>query len=214
MKKAILLTTSLCLVVSFLFAQDKEEEEKKGFKKENLFTGGSISLAFYNNTFLVGGNPVFGYNLGNWGDLGLVGNYTYTSYRDFDGIFDNKLRQSIYGGGLFLKLYPVRFLFVQAQPEHNWIKLKGISPSGFVQRASIDGNSFLIGGGYTTGRYGKGGSPYFYLAILFDVSGNENSPYTDSYGRTIPIIRGGIQVPLFQGQSHPGSYQGRSRNHD
>jgi len=201
MKKLILSLLFMSFTSTILFAQDKEDEEKKGFKKENLFTGGSISLAFYNNTFLVGGSPVFGYSLTNWLDAGVVGNYNYTSYRDIN-TFDDKLRQSVYGGGVFTKIYPLRFLFAQAQFEHNFIRQKYILPGGGPSSSSTtDANSFLIGGGYTTGRFGKGGSTFFYLAVLFDVSGNINSPYTDAYGRTIPIIRGGIQVPLFQGHT-------------
>ena len=184
--------------ISFTAFAQEEDEEKRPFK-ENLFTGGSVSLAFYNNTFLVGASPVFGYSLTNWADAGLVFNYNYTSYRDVEA-FDDRLRQTVYGGGAFVRLYPVRFLFAQAQVEHNFIRQKYIPPGGgFIDRANADVGSFLVGGGYTTGRFGRGGQPFFYLAVLFDVAGNAISPYTDAYGRTIPIIRGGIQVPLFRG---------------
>ena len=204
MKKIILALSVLALTTSSLFAQKEKDEEEKGFKKENLFTGGSISLAFYNNTFLVGASPVFGYSLTNWVDAGIVINYNYTSYRDVY-VFDDRLRQKVYGGGAFLKLYPVRFLFAQAQFEHNFIRQKYIPPNnGLTSTAKDDASSFLIGGGYTTGRDGRGGDPFYYLAVLFDISGNTNSPYTDASGRTIPIIRGGIQIPLFQGGSNRG----------
>jgi hypothetical protein len=201
MKKIIPVLLVLCLTTTSLFAQkEKKEEKQKGFNKENLFTGGSVSLAFYNNTFLVGGSPVIGYSLTNWLDAGLVINYNYTSYRDVN-VFNDRLRQKVYGGGAFMKLYPVRFLFAQAQFERNYIRQKYIPPNnGTTSTAKDDASSFLIGGGYTTGRYGRGGGPYYYLAVLFDVSGNKNSPYTDGYGRIIPIIRGGIQIPLFQGK--------------
>lgn len=180
--------------------KEKDKEEKKGFNKENLFTGGSVSLAFYNNTFLIGASPVFGYSLTNWIDAGIVVNYNYTSYRDYNGIINAKLRQYVYGGGGFLRIYPVRFLFAQAQAEHNFIKQKYTPPAGTpIDRAKADGSSFLVGGGYTTGRYGRGDGPFYYLSVMFDVSGNVNSPYTDGLGRSIPIIRGGIQIPLFQG---------------
>src|SRR5881394_1981635 len=93
MKKIILMVCLFSATSSLLFAQrmperrenkedDKKEEKEKGFKKEKLFTGGSVSLAFYNNTFLVGGSPVFGYSLTKWIDAGVVANYNYTSYRD------------------------------------------------------------------------------------------------------------------------------------
>lgn len=204
MKKSILLAASFVLLSLTGMGQNEDEKEKRPFK-ENLFTGGSVSLAFFNNTFLVGASPVFGYSLTNWADAGIVVNYNYTSYRDYGGFLNDKLRQSVYGGGAFVKLYPVRFLFVQAQAEHNFIRQKYIPQAGTVQKYKDDVSSFLVGGGYTTGRQGSGGPPFFYLSVLFDVSGDINSPYTDNLGRTIPIIRGGIQIPLFQGQ------QGRGR---
>lgn len=196
--KKYLLFTALFLSAITIFAQDEEEKPRPTFK-ENLFTGGSVSLAFYNNTFIIGASPVFGYSVTNWADLGLVGNYQYTSYRDVN-VFDDRVRQTQYGGGAFVKLYPVRFLFAQAQYEYNCIRQKYIPPgSGISSTANFGGKSFLVGGGYTTGRYGRGGDPFYYLAILFDIGDDPNSPYTDAYGRTIPIIRAGLQIPLFQG---------------
>jgi len=190
--------------ITHLLGQEKKEtgaEEKKGFKKENLFTGGSISLAFYNNTFLIGGSPVFGYSLTNWIDAGLVANYNYTSYRDYNYVFNDKLKQTVFGGGAFAKIYPVKFLFLQSQFESNKINNKLIFSNGISEKSSKSANSFLVGGGYTTGRMKDDKGIFFYLSVLFDISNNIYSPYTDSYGRTIPIFRGGIQIPLFQGAS-------------
>ncbi len=39
------------------------------------------------------------------------------------------------------------------------------------------------------------------LELLFDVLKEPNSPYTDSYNRTIPIIRAGYNIALFQGKN-------------
>jgi len=201
MKKMIVVLFCSFAFTGTGFAQEEESEDKRFFRKENLFTGGSLSLSFFNNAFLIGGNPHFGYSLTRWADVGLVFNYNYTSYRDYNYLND-KLRQSVYGGGLFTRLFPVRFLFAQAQVEHNWIRLKYIPPpnSGMVNQTSrISGNSVLVGGGYTTGRDPSGKSVYGYLAVLFDVSKSENSPYTDNLNRAIPILRAGINIPLFQG---------------
>ena len=176
MKKTIIVF-GLLLMAYAGFAQD-EEEDRRFFKKENLFTGGSLSLSFFNNSFLIGVNPHLGYSLTRWADVGLVINYNYTSFRDYNYLND-KLRQTVYGGGVFTRLFPVRFLFAQAQIEHNWIKLKYFPPpnSGIVgETNSISGNSILVGGGYTTGRDPSGKSVYGYFAILFDVSKSATSP--------------------------------------
>jgi hypothetical protein len=66
-----------------------------------------------------------------------------------------------------------------------------------ISRASS--NSILVGGGYSTGRDPVAKGVYGYLAVLFDVSRDVNSPYTDNAGRPIPIIRAGVHIPLFQG---------------
>ena len=197
------LLLSLFCFTAHALAQDEEpspapEEDRGGFKKENLFTGGSIALSFFNNTFLVGANPVFGYSITRWADVGAVVNYSYSSARDYE-IMDDKLRQSIYGGGFFTRLYPVRFLFAQGQVERNYIKLKYIYPDNRTETSNRSANSFLVGAGYTQGRE-AGSNSFFYLSVLFDLSGNENSPYTNVYGRPIPIIRAGVHVGLFQGR--------------
>jgi hypothetical protein len=201
MKRNLILAFCLFCMQIFVFAQDeRQEEEAKGFKKENFFTGGSISLSFYNQSFLIGGNPVFGYSLTKWADLGLVFNYTYMSQRDYLS-FDDRFRQSVYGGGVFTRLFPVRFLFAQAQIEHNWIQQKYIpANNGPVDKITVSGNSILVGGGYATGRDPQSKSAYGYFAVLFDVTTNQNSPYTDYAGRSIPIFRAGINIPLFQGK--------------
>lgn len=200
MKKLAILSLMLVLVTG-VQSQPKQEHSEKTPFQSNLFTGGSVSLAFYNNTFIVGGSPVFGYSLTNWIDAGVVVNYTYTSYRDYNGRLNDKLRQTMIGGGAFARLYPVRFLFLQAQVEQNSIRQKYIPVGGVTEKISVSAPSTLIGGGYTSGRQGRGGGPFYYLAILFDVAGDINSPYADSYGRAIPIVRGGLQIPLFQGRS-------------
>jgi hypothetical protein len=188
----------LCLIMADVFAQDEANDEKKGFKKENLFTGGSISVSFGSGYFLLGGSPVFGYNVTKWLDAGIVGNYFYSEQKDYL-VFDDKLKQSIYGGGGFIRLFPVRFLFAKAQLEHNWSKVKYVPPSGgFPDENSVSGTSLLIGPGYTTGRDPDSKSAFGYFAVLWDVLKNRYSPYLNSNGRSIPIIRAGINIPLFQ----------------
>lgn len=187
----------LAFLSTTAFAQNFEE---KGFKKENLFTGGSISLGFSNNSFQIGANPVFGYSLTPWMDAGIVVNYNYASFRDWN-YYDDKLKQSTYGGGVFTRLFPARFLFIHGQFEQNFTRLK-YEPAGggASSSASVDGPSLLLGAGYTTNRYPGSGQPFFYMSLLFDVLQDPSSPYINSGGSMLPILRAGVQVPLFQGK--------------
>jgi hypothetical protein len=195
-----LLSIVLFLLLSVASSSLQAQAEKEpGACKRNLFTGGSLSFGIFNNTFLIGGNPVLGYSLTDFVDVALVFNYTYNSIRDFNGVFNNKLRQSTYGGGGLLRLYPMRSIFFQGQLEHNFIRQRSIPVLGPPEVRTIDAGSVLVGGGYSTGRFGKGGTPFYYLSVLFDVSGNLYSPYADAYGRSVPLFRGGVQIPLFQG---------------
>lgn len=198
MKRTCLLF--LLASLGFFARAQYEESEPKGFTKENLFSGGSLSLSFFNNTFLIGGSPILGYRIASFVDAGLVVNYQFSSIRDYQA-FDDRLRQSVFGGGLFTRLYPLPFLFAQGQIEHNFINQKYLAAPNSGQmdlKSKTSANSVLIGGGYTTGRSKYGNSPFFYLSLLFDVSGNRNSPYTDGAGRSVPVIRAGFNIPLFQ----------------
>lgn len=202
MKKILVAGIAMFLFLGVFAQEIEEEEKKKGFNKEKLFSGGSVSLSFFNRSFLAGVNPVFGYSLANWADVGVVANFSYATYADYN-VLNDRLREVIYGGGLFVKLYPVRFLFVQAQAEHNFVTWKYLPPDdGATIKDNTSANSLLVGGGYTTGRMPGTGNSHFYVALLFDVSGNDVSPYVDGLGRAIPIIRAGVQIPLFQGNRY------------
>jgi hypothetical protein len=206
---ALLFTASI--ISLFAKAQDEKEEKKKGFNKENLFTGGSVTASFYNGVTVLGISPVFGYKLAEWTDAGIVFNLNYTSIRDYRQ-FDDKLKQTVKGVGAFTRLYPVNFLFVQAQYEKNFTTQRYIpSPNLPIYNSykeTVNSNSLLVGAGYTQGRQ-RGSNTFFYLAILFDVLKEQYSPYVDvaidpntGYRsiRAIPIIRGGVNIGLFQGR--------------
>jgi hypothetical protein len=208
MKKLIMSFLTFSLFITAVMAQDKEEKEK-GFKKENLFTGGSVTVSFFNKQTILGANPVFGYKLSDWADAGLAFNFLYNGARDYSR-FDDKIRQTVWGPGAFVRLYPVKFLFVQGQFEHNFSKLKYIYPGGSpTQTIRADANSLLVGGGFAQGRE-KGSTTFYYISVLFDVLKNINSPYVDvSYNPNntseqrvdmVPIIRAGINIGLFQGR--------------
>jgi hypothetical protein len=207
MKKIILSVLLLTAALSFLFAQD--EEQQKGFKKQNLFTGGSIIASFYSGGAILGANPVFGYKLTNWLDAGIALNYTYQGSRD-NYAPNDKINQHVFGVGAFTRIYPVPFLFFHAQAEHNFNNWNYSNSDGSYKQSDVtDANSLLLGGGWAQGRQ-KGSNSFFYLEILWDVLKSKYSPYVnnvyDPSGAVIrtdaiPIFRAGINIALFQGKN-------------
>ena len=218
MKKIILSVLLLTVSINFLFAQDEEQE--KGFKKQNLFTGGSVTMSFYSGGTILGANPIFGYKIANWLDAGVALNYTYQGSRDNYEIND-KIRQHVFGPGVFTRIYPIPMLFLHAQAEHNFNNWNYSSADGsFKQSDLTDANSLLLGGGWAQGRQ-PGSNSFFYIEILFDVLKNKYSPYVNnvydpsgSVARTdaLPIFRAGINVSLFQGKNR-SSEEPRGNGH-
>jgi len=209
MKKGLFILY-LFFLSATLFAQDDDESEK-GFKKENLFTGGSITLSFFNGQTLLGANPVFGYKIADWVDAGFAFNFVYNGSRDYRE-FNDKIRQTVLGPGVFTRLYPVKFLFVQGQFERNYTTLKYIpAPGGSYinEKRKTEANSLLLGAGFAQGRE-PGSTSFYYISLLFDVLKNINSPYvnvnynpdntTQQRVTMAPIIRAGVNIGLFQGR--------------
>jgi len=200
MKNIILLPFLVLTLHSFAQSEKSEGEEKsksKGFKKEKLFTGGSVAAGFSTYSTVLGVAPQFGYSLTNWADAGIVFNLNYSSQRDYIN-YGDKLRQTVYGPGAFVRLFPVNFLFATAQYEFNFIHSKYIPADGTSPSLqNLNASSMLLGFGYAGGRF-PGGNTYYYLSILWDVLGDKNSPYIDGPGRSYPIIRAGYNIGLFQ----------------
>lgn len=214
MKKSIVV---LLIMGSSYFSQaqgDKgsDEEIKGGFKKENLFTGGGITVSFSNYTTVLGASPVLGYSINRWIDAGVLFNFNYIANRHVvyysPGIgyyvSDDKLRQTVFGPGVFARVYPVRFLFIQLQGEQNFIRQRLIYDNGAPElKERFSATSFLVGAGYCSGREGSG-SLFYYVSIMADIAKDKNSPYLEetSSGKLniLPIISAGLQVPLFQGR--------------
>ena len=201
-KKLLTFLIATTVIISSIKAQVHDEDgvKKPFFKKENLFTGGSVGAGFGNSTFSLGLGPYLGYSLNKYVDVAVALNYNYVSQRDPNSTL--KVRQSILGPGAFVRIFPMNGLFAQAQYEYNFIQLKAIyGVAGYpnqVEKYKVQ--STLIGAGYASGREGTG-SPYYFFSILVDVGKSELSPYRDKYGRQNPIIRTGINIPLFQGKN-------------
>ena len=205
MKKVVII---LALITGFynLQAQDEErrgKEKKGGFEAENLFVGGDVTQGFSNSYTALGISPYFGYSINKYLDVAVSFNFNYISQRLNDGYVDygDKGRQTVYGPGAFVRVFPFKFIFAQGQFEHNFVKLKYLpgdnSPyMGYTEH--IDANSLLVGAGYAGGRE-EDNKSFYYFSISWDVLRNKNSPYVDDLGRAVPIIRAGYNIALFQG---------------
>ena len=196
--KKIFLGLLIILSMKALNAQDDyNNDEPKGFKKENIFLGGSISLGFGTGQFGIGANPEIGYSLSQYVDAGVAINLNYNSQRFYDAYTGNdigRVSSFNYGAGVFVRAYPVNFLFVQLQPEENWINYNTKDFSSNLQLKSKVNAASLIGGiGYTQRIIGQGS--YFFM-IGLDLLDDQDSPYRDSYNHAVPIIRGGFDVYL------------------
>jgi len=212
MKKVVVV---LALISSFYIvkAQDEEKatsEKKGGFKKENLFTGGGAIVLVGSFNTVLGASPVLGYSITKWLDAGIVFNFTYAASRAVysnNGInfyvSDDKSRQTILGPGIFARVYPLKFLFVNIQAEQNIISDKIIYANGPTDKVKYSATSLLLGVGYASGRQGIG-DLYYYISIMGDFSGNKNSPYIgiSESGKAVitPIFKAGLHIPLFQGK--------------
>lgn len=196
--KKILICLGFLAVTIASFAQNEEDETKGSFKKENIFLGGGLGLGIggWSGGFNIGANPEVGYSVSKWLDAGISTNINYFSFRAEvnRGVRQRSLN---YGGGVFARIYPVGGFFVQALPEYNWINtnLKVMNSTNPDDSYKIrqQAPSLLLGVGYATRNIGQ---TNFYTVIMFDAGHNSASPYIDSYGSKLPILRTGFNIYL------------------
>ena len=161
-------------------------------KKSNFFTGGSVSFGLSSYGFNAGLHPHFGYTFTNWLDAAVVTNFEYNTQRDQ---YNNKYHNTTFGAGVFTRIYPVRFAFIQIQPEYNFIHSKFLQNGGPSIKSKYNAGSLLLGIGYTPSRYNR--NTFSYFTLMVDVLKNVNSPYVDGYGNMVPIVRAGYNIGLF-----------------
>lgn len=198
MLKKIFLSAIFCLTVYAAFCQQTpptytSQEVSKGFKQENIFLGGGLNIGFSSGSFGVGLNPEIGYSIAHWLDAGVAVN---TSYNTISADYNYGVSQKSfnYGAGVFTRIYPVPFLFLQIQPEHNWSNNTLRDPyTDMSQKINFQSNSVLAGIGYTNRSVGQGN---FYTVIMIDLLSDKNSPYRDGYNRILPVIRAGFNFYL------------------
>lgn len=176
------------------FSQDSDADTQKGkWKKENVFFGSGLNVGLTNRSFNLGLNPEIGYSVTKWLDAGLSFNINYFSQNasDYSSI---RLRNFNYGGGSFIRIWPLSFLHIQVQPEYNWISSSQKDViSGQTGRYKYNAESLLVGVGYGTRVLG---SHYSYVTLMIDVLQNQNSPYRDQYNDPQPVFRAGFGMYL------------------
>ena len=170
------------------------ESYSGGFKREHLFIGGNLGLGFGSYSFNAGVSPEVGYSFTNWLDAGVLINLNYNSVRA-DPYYNNNTRQRSfnYGAGVFARVYPVSFLFLQAGTEYNWINYNYRFFDGSKFSATANAMSLLAGIGYGQRIVGRNN---FHIALMIDLLNNPQSPYRDGNGVVLPIIKTGFDFYL------------------
>src|SRR5947209_31388 len=103
------------------FGQD--EAPAKESHKGNLFAGGYMGIAFGDYTY-INLSPHIGYRFNNFVAAGIGLNGEYQSTKDYDaisGALYSKTKTAIIGLNLFGRVYPIRYLMLQVQPEVNYM---------------------------------------------------------------------------------------------
>ena len=219
MKKIYVLAT-LMLVGFAGFAQQENNSSKSsdygelkgGFKQENIFVGGSFTADFGYGQLTIGATPEIGYTFAPWLDAGLSLNIIYTSIpsNTYYNPTDTKFRQLNYGGGPFVRIYPVQFLFIQGQFEENWRKIK-VKEDLISYKQTVNAPSLIAGIGYSQREIGQGG---YYFMVGLDLLKDPYSPYVaeNGVGQLVaqPIVRVGFNFYLrpSKQQARESHYQG------
>ena len=187
MKKILFLLLSF---FSFLvsFAQDETEE---GFQKDRLFIGGNFGLSFGDQVF-VNISPVVGYRFSELFAAGIGFNGQYVSVKSYylDGSPYTKTSQGVFGLNIFGRIFPIRHIMLQVQPEANYIfgnqTFFGPPEQQYKMHAMIV-PSFLVGAGAVFPS-GKGS---FMVSYFYDILQKPNSPYGSQ-----PFLTFGYNVSL------------------
>ncbi len=193
--KKILCVLALWFVSLAAKAQLEQPQEIKGFDRNRVFIGSSLNLGLSNNFFNIGLNPEIGYSFNKWLDMGVAFNLNYFSQKASN--FNNSnLKNFNYGGGAFLRIWPISFLHLQIQPEYNWINSTETNlNNNQTTKFKLKAPSLLAGIGYGSREIGN---RFSHFTILIDLNQAFNSPYRDQFGDPQPIFRGGFGIYLNQ----------------
>ncbi|MBO9730553.1 MAG: hypothetical protein J7623_18065 [Chitinophaga sp.] len=160
----------------------------KGFDRSKLILGGSVGLVFgdYTNVDV---SPMVGYRFSEYIAAGVNVNAQYGQFTSrYNGNITQRDKYTIFGGGVWGRVYPLPMLFVHIQPEYNFISQNSTVYNTNDQKQTFKSNygvpSLLVGAGYTQGVGGRVGIG---ISILYDVIQDNRSPYNNGL-----IYRAGV----------------------
>jgi hypothetical protein len=153
--------------------------EKRGFDKSKLFFGGNFGLGFGTNTF-VNVSPQVGYRFNDYFAAGVGVNFNYYSYKYYNYDGSDLYRESLgyTGFNIFGRVYPIKFILLQVQPELNYSWGSRKYYDGITAKEKLPGQfvpSLLLGGGAAIPTGGRNGA--LLLMIQYDLVQDQRSPY-------------------------------------
>lgn len=169
-----------------LVALAQDDESPNTFNRENLFIGGNFGFSFGSSVTQLNISPQVGYRFSEFFAAGVGINGIYTSFK-YAGF---KERYTVGGLNVFGRIYPIDNIFLQLQPEANYVSGRLIYNDG-REDFKLDGKVVpsLIGGvGALLPTGGRGG---MMLMLQYDILQNERSPYS-----TRPFFNIGYVVGL------------------
>lgn len=192
----LLLSKMLRLCVLLLFINHTViAQPKSRFHKDLMFFGSGLNLGFFNG-FIIGLNPELGYSITPFMDAGVAINFNYVTQNRTSSAA--VLRQTVLGGGPFLRIWPTDRFFIGSQYEYNTISFSERLNGSVLARTNYGAPSLLVGGGFGTRFIGQS---QFYTSIMIDVAGDRSSPYVDQFGRQLPVFRTGFSFYFGQGRT-------------
>jgi long-subunit fatty acid transport protein len=158
--------------------REEDPEPRKGFDKSKLFFGGNFGLSFSNYYTLVNVSPQVGYRFNDYLAAGVGLNFIYSSQKYFDNFGNDAFRYNygVTGVNVFGRVYPIRQVFFQLQPELNytWGTVKYYNPSS-SQKLDAEIVPSLLGG--AGGAIPAGGNGAFIILVQYDLLQQSRSPY-------------------------------------
>jgi hypothetical protein len=172
----------------------KQQEEEKGFNKDNLVFGGGMALGFSNGIINIGVMPIIGYRFTEKFAAGVGLGYQYFQAKDYllykdkatNAVRGYTLKSSIYSGSIWARYLIWNGIFAHIEPEINSFEYAYPVDQYTIIEERITVPSLLMGAGI---RQPVSDRTSIMATILYDVLQYPNSPYLNRVD-----IRFGVSV--------------------